>query len=53
MADNLGRLVISKQATVIKGLNQIKLQTANLTRGIYEVELISKKDKANVRMMKD
>ncbi|MBC7423594.1 MAG: hypothetical protein H7334_09105 [Ferruginibacter sp.] len=53
VADNLGRLVISKQATVIKGLNQIKLQTANLTRGIYEVELISKKDKANVRMMKD
>ena len=53
VADHLGRIVMMKQLNVTAGNNQIKLQTGNLAKGIYEVELTSNKDHGVVRMMKE
>ena len=53
VVDHLGRVIISKQVQIIEGVNQIKLQTGNLAKGIYEVELTSNKNHGVVRMMKE
>lgn len=53
VVDHLGRVVSAEQLHVFAGINQIKIQTGNLAKGIYEVELTGTKDHGNVRMMKE
>jgi hypothetical protein len=53
VVDHLGRIIIMKHVGVITGINQIKLQTGNLAKGIYEIELTSNKNHGVVRMMKE
>ncbi|MDQ6845767.1 MAG: T9SS type A sorting domain-containing protein [Bacteroidota bacterium] len=53
VVDHLGRIVMTKQLQAVAGNNQIKLQTGNLAKGIYEVQLRSNKDQGTVRMMKE
>jgi photosystem II stability/assembly factor-like uncharacterized protein len=51
--DHLGRVVINKEVQVMAGTNPIQLQTGNLAKGIYEVELTNNKNQGVVRMMKE
>ncbi|KAA9037655.1 hypothetical protein FW778_16305 [Ginsengibacter hankyongi] len=51
--DHLGQVVINKEVKVMAGTNKIQLQTGNLAKGIYEVELTSNKNQGVVRMMKE
>jgi hypothetical protein len=51
--DHLGRTFSVIEQTVQPGKNEIKLQTGNLAKGIYEVVLISNLDQEHVRMMKE
>lgn len=53
VADHLGRVVLMKKLEVFAGINSIKLETGNLSKGIYEVELRSNKDRGVVRMLKE
>ena len=51
--DHLGRVVTVMEQTVREGMNEIRLSTGNLPKGIYEIELRSNKDHNRVRMMKE
>ena len=53
VVDHLGRVISVIEQTVQQGVNDIKLETGNLARGIYEVELSSNQDQEHVRMMKE
>ena len=53
VVDHLGRLVSVIEQSVQPGMNEIRLSTGNLPKGIYEVELRSNKDQGHVRMMKE
>ena len=51
--DHLGRVVAAMQQVVQPGMNEIRIKTGNLVKGIYEVELNNSGDNYHVRMMKE
>jgi len=51
--DHLGRVVLTTEQAVQPGINEIKLNTDNLTNGIYEIELSNSDSRYHVRMMKE
>lgn len=53
VADHLGRIVLMTEQNVQQGINEIKLKTGNLAKGIYEVVLNNNRDRYHVRMMKE
>jgi hypothetical protein len=53
MVDQLGRVMLIMEQTVQAGSNEIKMETATLAKGIYEVELTGAHDHEVVRMMKE
>ncbi len=52
VVDQLGRVQLIRQVSVIKGLNEIKLPTRNIAQGIYIAELIGNKDHGVVSFLK-
>ena len=53
IVDHLGRVISVFKQDVQPGINEIKIQTGNLTTGMYEVELINSKNYEHVRMIKE
>lgn len=53
LIDHLGRVILATEQQVMTGINEIKLKTGNLAKGIYEVQLSSNHDQYYVRMMKE
>ncbi len=53
VVDQLGRVQLTRQVPVIKGLNEIKLPTRNIAQGIYMAELISNKNRSVVSFLKE
>ena len=52
VVDHLGRIISVTEQVVRLGINEVRLQTGSLTKGIYEVELTGSKDHQQLRMMK-
>lgn len=53
VVDQLGRVISVNERTIQAGTNDIRLKTGNLSKGIYEVELISTNDHKHVRILKE
>lgn len=53
IVDHLGRVIQITEQTVLKGINEIKVKTGSLAKGIYEVILSSNQGKYHVRIMKE
>jgi hypothetical protein len=53
VVDLAGRVVMMKEVSADAGMNQIRINTALLVQGMYEVELVSSKDHQHVRMVKE
>ncbi|HET6245610.1 MAG TPA: CUB domain-containing protein [Bacteroidia bacterium] len=51
--DATGRLVLTKKAISQKGMNTVKIDTSNLTRGIYFVTLITNNEVLKTKFMKE
>lgn len=50
--DNAGKLVLTKQASVVTGVNPITLETGALAQGIYTIQSVGATDILSVRMLK-